>query len=285
MVLAYYRLGKHEDARRSLRQLMRFADGFRMDNPLTKCGSDVYQPNLPINLTYDAFGPPAAFVRGLFEYRYSADGLTLAPSLPLGLAEVNQLFPIRFGKKYVYVSACGAGEITSVRVNGKRWRRHDERTVFLPYGTTPDQAHVQIGLGDSEPEAAALVGPALPSLVTLPVEHDCDVCREIGCERGRFEAFYRLMGQAGLGERYEAAHARLALACALAAHERVDLVKQGAVPLLPSASQAAAQRAFTTSARQLHDGLVRVLATYAETGGNVEKHIAALWRESEGSGR
>jgi len=39
-------------------RLLTFAERFRMDNPLTKCGSDVYQPNVPINLCYDTFAPP-----------------------------------------------------------------------------------------------------------------------------------------------------------------------------------------------------------------------------------
>src|SRR5512137_657337 len=64
MMLGYYRLGLFEDARRSMRQLLSVADRFRMDNPLVKFGSDVYQPGQPVNLTYDAFGPPAAFLRG-----------------------------------------------------------------------------------------------------------------------------------------------------------------------------------------------------------------------------
>jgi hypothetical protein len=282
MVLAYYRLGKHEDARRSMRQLMRFADGFRMDNPLTKCGSDVYQPNVPINLTYDAFGPPAAFVRGLFEYRYRADGLTLTPSVPLGLPEISQLFPIRFGRKQVYVSARGAGEITSVRVNGKRWRHHDERSVFLPYTATPEVARVQIAMGSAELEGVAPPEPVAPPLITLPAEHDCAICRDLGQKTARLGEFYRLMCQAGLSERYEAAHARLALAAALAAHERVDLVKQGTVPLLPAASQAAAQQAYITSARLLHDGLARVLETHATASDGMGKRIAGFWRETAG---
>jgi len=53
-----------------------------MDNPLTKFGSDVYQPGQPINLCYDTFAHAAALVRGLFEYLYRADGLTLIAHIP-----------------------------------------------------------------------------------------------------------------------------------------------------------------------------------------------------------
>ena len=94
MILAYYRLGKFEDARRSMERLLDFARQFRLDNPLTNFGSDVYQPKLPINITYDAFGPPAAFIRGLFEYLYRADSLTLMPHIPEAMDELEQLFPI-----------------------------------------------------------------------------------------------------------------------------------------------------------------------------------------------
>jgi len=41
----------------------KFAKQFRMDNPLTNFGSEVYQPGEPINLTYDAFGVASGFIR------------------------------------------------------------------------------------------------------------------------------------------------------------------------------------------------------------------------------
>ena len=119
MMLAYYRLGKFEDARRSMRQLLTFAERFRMDNPLMKFGSDVYQPNQPINLSYDTFGPPAAFMRGLFEYLYRADGLTLLPHIPPGITRLEQRFPVRFGTKRLYLATSGTGPVTAVTINGK----------------------------------------------------------------------------------------------------------------------------------------------------------------------
>lgn len=151
MMLGYYRLGKFDDARRSLRQLLGFAERFRMDNPLVKFGSDVYQPHQPINLTYDAFGPAAAFVRGLFEYLYRADGLTLRPHIPPGLTRLEQRFPVRFGAKRLYLATVGAGPVTTVTLNGKPWTRFDRRSVFLPYAQVPPRAAIEIALGDAEP--------------------------------------------------------------------------------------------------------------------------------------
>lgn len=123
VIMAYYILGKYEDARRSLKKLFSYAHRFRMDNPFTDFGNNVYQPKEPVNITIDAFGPAAAFVRGLFEYQYRADGLTLTPHIPPGISQLEQLDPIRFGKKKLYVATSGQGQVTSVTVNGRRGNR------------------------------------------------------------------------------------------------------------------------------------------------------------------
>ena len=103
MIMSYYRLNAFEDARKSMQQLLTFAKQFRMDNPFTNFGSGLNQPEKQINLVYDSFGPPAAFIRGLFEYIYKADKLILYPHIPSGISYFEQLFPVRFGeKKYSY---------------------------------------------------------------------------------------------------------------------------------------------------------------------------------------
>jgi hypothetical protein len=96
MMLGYYRLGKFDDAARSMRRLLGFAAKFRMDNPLTQCGKEVYQPNQPINLCYDTLGPAAAFMRGCLS-TVRADGLTLIPHA--ASSECEQLEPVRLGRK------------------------------------------------------------------------------------------------------------------------------------------------------------------------------------------
>lgn len=151
MMLSYYRLGQFEDARRSMGQLLTFAERFRMDNPLVKFGSEVYQPSQPVNLTYDAFGPPAGFVRGLFEYLYHADTLTLLPHLPSGLTRIEQRFPVRFGTKNLYLATVGTGPITSVTVNGQAWQSFDRAAITLPYDQLPDTAAIEVVLGSARP--------------------------------------------------------------------------------------------------------------------------------------
>jgi len=169
MVMAYYRLGKYDDARRSMRQMMKFAKQFRMDNPLIDFGAAVYQPREPINLCYDSFGPPAAMVRGLFEYRYSAEGLTLIPHIPPTIARLEQHFPIRFGSKQLYLATVGNGPVTSVLVNGKPWESFDRQSVTLLYDKTPREAVIQILLGAAKPVpfVPRKPSPQLPAVPTL----------------------------------------------------------------------------------------------------------------------
>jgi hypothetical protein len=175
-LMAYYRLGQYEDARRSMEQIMTFARRFRMDNPLVDFGHAVYQPSEPINLTYDAFGAPAGLIRGLFEYLYSAKGLRLVPHIPDGITRLEQHFPIRFGTKRLYLAIAGGGPIKSVRVNGKRWQSFDADSVFLPYEATPEIAAIQIIRGTAKagtfkaPEPDYSIAPLPPLASWRPPE-------------------------------------------------------------------------------------------------------------------
>jgi len=151
MIMGYYRLGRYEDARRSMQQLLTFARAFRMDNPLVDFGARVYQPNQPINLCYDSFGPPAAMIRGLFEYIYRADALVLRPHVPPGITRLEQHFPIRFGQKRLYLSTTGTGPVTTVLINGQPWTSFEAESITLPYAETPKTALIQIALGGAKP--------------------------------------------------------------------------------------------------------------------------------------
>jgi len=147
MMMAYYRLGKQDDARKSMKRILDFARRFRMDNNLVNFGGEVYQPNEPINCVYDAWGIPAALIRGLFEYRYQAGQLVLLPHVPPGITELQQRFPIRFGQKRLVLSTVGRGPITGVTINGEPWRIFDAESITLPYDKVPPAAQVQILLG------------------------------------------------------------------------------------------------------------------------------------------
>ncbi len=281
MIMAYYRLGKHEDARRSMKRLLDFARRFRLDNPLVKFGSDVYQPGEPINITYDAFGPPAAMVRGLFEYLYRADGLTLIPHVPAGVTELHQRFPVRFGKKRLYLSAVGQGLVRRVLVNGKDWQWHDEASVFLPEERTPEVATIQVVLGDAKP--ARVPAPTVPMSAQAVLNEfaKASAPAPLAPLKERVSAFARLLQrleQAGLAQTYEAAHALLILRQWLTVLKRAELQATDRLARLPEPSQTAADKSYVETLTRLCDGLEKVLDGYADSRLAEKRRIHEIWR-------
>jgi len=283
MILAYYRLEKFEDARRSMRRLLTFAEKFRMDNPLTKCGSEVYQPNQPINLCYDTLGPAAAFMRGLFEYRYDAAGLTLTPQLPPSITRLEQLDPVRFGTKQVFLSSMGHGAITGVKVNGRRWKQFDGASVFLPYDKTPQVARVELQLGNAKEDSSKR--PWKNSLrgipVILPKEELPAELAGLSRKAGVLKAFQGHLENAGLANTYEAAHAKLAEQAIDTAVLRRSLQEASLIKPLPAASQAAADKSYIDTANKLYDGLEAVINTYASSKGAARQQFYGLWSKSQ----
>ncbi|MCC6819668.1 MAG: hypothetical protein IT579_02975 [Verrucomicrobia subdivision 3 bacterium] len=278
MVLAYYRLGKFDDARRSMRQLLTFAEKFRMDNPLVKFGSDVYQPKQPVNLTYDAFGPPAAFLRGLFEYLYRADGLTLVPHIPPGVTELEQRDPVRFGKKQLLVSMLGRGELTAVRVNGRNWKTFDGQSVFLAYDKTPDTAHVEIFLGGAKPSARQLA-KAGPVLESKPLRTKMAASAgQLESRVERVRAFHQRLVAGQLGNTYEATHAKLILDFAEVIAIRRELLLADELRRLPEPSQTAADKSYDETLTKLYDGLDAVLKSYERSPDAARSKVFQLWR-------
>jgi len=270
MIMGYYRLGKYEDARRSMQHILTFARKFRMDNPLVEFGSKVYQPKEPINLCYDTFGPAAAMVRGLFEYLYRADGLTLVPHVPPGITRLDQRFPIRFGTKKLYISTLGGGSISAVWVNGEVWSRFDRTSVFLPYADTPDVAHVQIAFGDAVFDE---LGPYSGHDGGTPTVPDDPAL-------ARVHSFYMRLAESGLDDSYEAQHARLILDYAAVVSKRRKMLSKGAIKRLPEPSQSAADQSYADTVTKLREGLETVLQSYEGSTDPHKKRVHHLWRES-----
>lgn len=277
MMLGYYRLGEYADARRSMEQLLTFARRFRMDNPLVEHGSKVYQPKEPINLCYDAFGPPAAFVRGLFEYLYTADALTLKPHIPPGITRLEQRFPIRFGEKRVYLAAKGSGAVTGVKMNGNAWKQFDASSVVLPYGKLPETVCVEVLLGGAGASAPAFTPEALERPEPAP-EPVAGVLPQGAPER--LQRFLTALDEAEHRDSYEAAHARLVLDAARAAAGHKRLRAAGKVPELPEKSAKAAIAQYETAAVRLWEGLKKTLDGYSEAEGASHKTALTAWKKS-----
>lgn len=78
-----------------------------------------------------------------------ADSLTLIPHIPSEITKLSQNFPIRFGRKKLFVSTAGFGPVTAVKVNSKPWESFDKETITLRYDQTADIAQIQIALGEA----------------------------------------------------------------------------------------------------------------------------------------
>lgn len=273
MMLAYFRLGKFEDARRSMRQLMKFAEQFRLDNPLTDFGNSVYQPNQPINLCYDSLGPPAAFVRGLFEYNYSANGLTLFPHVPPQIIALEQKFPIRFGEKQLFISTFGSGPISRVEINGHRWKQHDENSIFLPYEKTPSRAEIKIFFGKNNSADKKLKQKNR-------VESNSDVPDQFREMAMTLQKFQKQMNAAGFANSYEAAHAQLALDAMRTISARQKLASKGLLKTLLPKSQEAADQSYLETAQKLFDGLQNAVRKFEQSPSARQEKILGLWKDA-----
>ena len=282
LVMAYYRLGKYEDARKSMQRLLTFARRFRMDNPLTQCGAEVYQPKQPVNLCYDTFGPAAALMRGLFEYLYAADDLTLIPHVPPGITELEQRDPIRFGKKQIYLATLGTGLITAVQINGKTWQWFTETAVTLPYDQTPDEARVVIAFGGAQfPSVTA----NLPndSGVSISIDGKAESKESLRLKEQALQLFKfldRLQGD--LAASYASAHARLAFAAIATVLARWTMQAQGQLAKLPEPTQLAADQAYLDAAAKLYAGLETVVKTYKKSADPQQRKIYKAWRATTG---
>jgi hypothetical protein len=275
MMLGYYRLGEYDDARRSMEKLLTFANDFRMDNPLVEFGNKVYQPKQPINLCYDSFGPSAAFVRGLFEYIYKAESLTLFPHIPPGINKLEQKFPIRFGGKKLFLSTIGRGEITNVFVNGKPLGTLDEESIELDYEALPKVAKIKIIMGKAKLDQTQKMNSPNPiNRLSYPISDklflQADSLKQV-------ENFYYDLIQNDLEETYIAQHAALVIEATNAATKRRDALQKGLLNRLPDPSNAAAELVYVQTVQKLLRGLVKEISSYEKSQNSENRKIYLLW--------
>lgn len=286
MIMGYYRLGEFEDARRSMLKLLTFAHRFQMDNPLKNFGKTVWFEKNPINLCYDSFGPPAALIRGLFEYIYSADSLKLIPHIPPKITKLKQNFPIHFGRKKLFISTTGSGDITAVKVNNKSWESFDKDTITLRYDQIPNKAQIQIALGKAAPGFLSRQRKSISHALLPPANDDfwkgdwlntVTSLKPLQDSARRINRFYDLLEEKRLTETYEAAHAKLALDSVCVIRTRLEMLKHNKIKPLPPRSQVAADSSYLEAALEICSGLEKVMQTYADAADSQKKMIYDIW--------
>jgi hypothetical protein len=293
MQLGYYRVGAYEDAKAAFEKILNLDKIFRMDNNLTDFGNKLYQPNLPINCVYDCWGAPGGFLRGLFEYIYTANGLWLYPHLPSGITTLQQKFPIYFGGKKIYIATNGRGNISSVKVNGKLMKNFNKKSIFLPLDAKAGIVTVSIGLGGS-PAKELLMNKDRHDNVKPIISKDneywnIDLLREAADTTPKtplavlknikkMYGFYSKLIENNLQETYEAKHAALILDVVKSIYERRKLKKQKKLKLLPEISQMAADNLYISTVKNLTSGLIQHLEKVKSSSNKEERKIYLLWK-------
>jgi hypothetical protein len=294
MILGYYILGEYDDARRSMNRILEFAKQYRMDNPLVEFGSKVYQPKEPINICYDSFGPPAAMVRGLFEYRYSADHLQLVPHIPPAITQLVQKFPIRFGEHRLYIACAGSGPVTRVRVNNAPWATHNDKAVLLPIDRLAKKTvEIKIALGDGDLSQLPRSLRAFPEPLSMPDEKAlAQLAQRAGVTAEsmenrlrRIRRFIEGLAREGIGRVYELPHARLALQCAESFSRHLEggaanTFKTVDFSALPETTREAAAHLHRDTALRVLDGLEKMLAAHATSGDPGENALYKEWEKA-----
>lgn len=142
MVMAYYRLNKFEDAARSINKALEMEQKDKTYGVMYEYGKSA--PGHPSGCI-DIFGINGAGLRGLFEYEYKADRLILRPHLFDDITEYQQLKPVRFGDKKIYLKVIKKGNnIQRVNINGKEYEEFNQRQIDLVYDKFADESEVII---------------------------------------------------------------------------------------------------------------------------------------------
>ena len=289
MQLGYYRVGAYRDAAEGFNQILKLAPVFRLDNNLTNFGSEPYQPKLPINCVYDSWGAPGGFLRGLFEYEYLADGLTIYPHIPDGITKMEQNFPVYFGEKKIYIRTSGSGPVHSVVVDGKNFTDFDAKSIRLKPDPTPGVLIVSIGLGDEKASADSKIAVPKPQKISndpdgevallLPGYQPKSGILPTRVMLQKLENFATQLSHKGFQESYELAHVWLVLESARVIRQRAALKLGGNLIPLPEASQIAADQLYLDTLTKLYAGLKAQLEKDLASEGMQDRKIAELWKE------
>lgn len=287
-ILAYSRLGKFDDIRRSATRAMKWAKDFRMDAPWTQRGenttnlwSDLGKNQVGgVAVMIDNFAIPAATVRGLFDYEYRFDRLVLRPRVPAGITEYVQRHPVRFGAKTLYLSCRNHGpRIKSVTVNGKTVKVESPDAAVLPYDKLPAQATIAIvteGGWGAEPMA-----PAAPRAQDTPAAAvpQAQLPESLKKTYAVLTAMKRLMAQEPIGD-YDQAFVRESLGAIEAWQGRGAVEQPGFFRPMTDAKRTSILKFYENTALRMYEGLARRMAVYAQSSDAAKQRAADLFRQA-----
>ena len=204
----------------------------------------------------------------------------MLPHIPESITRLEQRFPIRFGKKRLYISTVGQGKVTAVRINGKEWKLYDDSSVTLAYDKVPNESQVLIAFGGAKLGKPSAI-PVQKCIASIPAETSEFWSSDITYSMAvKLIMFCEKLQQDGLRDSAELAHAKLTLECIATAQERMELLEKGEiVPLATDERQIAANGAYRDTIKRLYHGLDAWIETFATIEDDTKKRIYQIWSE------
>ena len=278
-IMAYYRLGKYEDVRRSMRQFMKFSEIFQLDAPFTDFGKSLWFPDRLTNLCHDDFAVPAAVVRGLFEYNYSADSLTLRPHIPPSIQEYTQHELIRFGSKDILISIKNGGpRIKAVKINGVDYEVSASDRLTLSYDGLPKQANVEIVMEGGWPDGAASLSTQEYVLTANPDAKLIDLPSDLAKAQKVLTSMQpRVKGIRG--SEYAAVFIKEALDAIEAYRVRASRDAAGVYSEFKSDKREAILTDYRNTANSMYTGFVNLMKRYESGTDKKQKRLADIFNE------
>lgn len=279
-IMAYYRLGKYDDVRNSARAFRKFADEYQLDAPFTDCGRGLWFKDNLTNICHDDFGVPAAVVRGLFEYVYKADSLTLIPHIPSSIREYSQKEPIIFGEKRMLIHVRNGGPtVKSLKVNGRKWDVTARDSVALPYESLPKEARIELVMtgGWAEASSGSESGGSAPTAKALVSRPAVRLPADMRKPFARLDAMRKQLGGISCGE-YVRSLVGEAAESFEAYRDRAQGYYDGAYPGMTRRKHGAILSLHKGTAMNLYTAVENLMNRYASDGDPSHAAVASVWK-------
>jgi len=206
---------------------------FRVGTPMPQMGKNAEYNHTPYIMIWDGWGSPAGILRGLFEYRYTADGINLRSHLPTGIINYTQKKAFVFGKTKVYLRVTGEGKVTKVTANGRSVKVKNGWVILDNLNADKtEKVSVEIVRGKAKARGEYRVPKEKPLEIPAddsPIWDLGEFADKYHVDMKKLGHFYRAMVAEGYGDTYECIMARTALEVFFSRDERIKGLADGTI--------------------------------------------------------
>ena len=231
--VAFLRVGEYDYPFEAWERQNKLFKSFRVGTPMPQMGKNAEYNHTPYIMIWDGWGSPAGIMRGLFEYRYTADGINLRPHLPTGIINYTQKKAFVFGRTKVYLRVTGEGGVSKVTANGKSVKVKNG-WVMLDNLNADKKKDVSVEIVRGKAKARGEY--RVPKETPLEIPADDSPIWDLGEYADKYHVdmkhlghFYKAMLAEGYGDTYECIMARTALEVFFSRDERIKGLADGTI--------------------------------------------------------